>query len=68
MHAIEQRLVKIQCATADAQPVYVEIAQVLPAKDYPADTHGFVMELMEKFEVAFGPRRRRASRRNRSAG
>ena len=29
------------------------IAQALPAKDYPADKHGFVMELMEKFEVAF---------------
>lgn len=29
------------------------IAQALSAKDYPADKHGFVMELMEKFEVAF---------------
>ncbi len=29
------------------------IAQALPAKDYPPSTHEFVMELMEKFEVAF---------------
>lgn len=29
------------------------IGKALPAKDYPADKHGFVMELMEKFEVAF---------------
>lgn len=29
------------------------IAQALPEKDYPANTHEFVMELMEKFEVAF---------------
>lgn len=29
------------------------IAQALPAKEYPADKHGFVMKLMEKFEVAF---------------
>jgi hypothetical protein len=29
------------------------IAQALPAKDYPADNHALVMELMEKFEVPF---------------
>ncbi len=29
------------------------IAQALPGQDYPPDTHEFVMELMEKFEVAF---------------
>lgn len=29
------------------------ICEALPATDYPADKHGFVMELMEKFEVAF---------------
>jgi signal recognition particle receptor subunit beta len=29
------------------------IGEALSAKDYPADKHGFVMELMEKFEVAF---------------
>jgi len=29
------------------------IGEALPAKDYPPHKHGFVMELMEKFEVAF---------------
>jgi internalin A len=29
------------------------IALALPVKDYPPSTHEFVMELMEKFEVAF---------------
>ncbi len=29
------------------------ITQALPMKDYPPSTHEFVMELMEKFEVAF---------------
>jgi internalin A len=29
------------------------IAMALPVKDYPPETHEFVMELMEKFEVAF---------------
>lgn len=29
------------------------IAKALPAKEYPPSTHEFVMELMEKFEVAF---------------
>jgi internalin A len=29
------------------------IGEALPAKDYPKEKHGFVLELMEKFEVAF---------------
>ncbi|HEV7401417.1 MAG TPA: COR domain-containing protein [Chthoniobacteraceae bacterium] len=29
------------------------LAQALSAKEYPPEKHGFVMELMEKFEVAF---------------
>lgn len=29
------------------------LAEALPAKDYPAEKHEFVLELMEKFEVAF---------------
>jgi internalin A len=29
------------------------LAQALPAQEYPPEKHGFVMELMEKFEVAF---------------
>jgi len=29
------------------------IGEALPTKDYPLEKHGFVMELMEKFEVAF---------------
>ena len=29
------------------------VGEALPAKDYPAEKHGFVLELMEKFEVAF---------------
>lgn len=29
------------------------LAQALPAKEYPPEKHDFVMELMEKFEVAF---------------
>ncbi len=29
------------------------LAEALPAKDYPAEKHDFVLELMEKFEVAF---------------
>ena len=29
------------------------IGEALDAKEYPPDKHGFVMELMEKFEVAF---------------
>ena len=29
------------------------IGEALPANDYPPEKHGFVMELMEKFEVAF---------------
>jgi internalin A len=29
------------------------IGEALPANDYPAEKHGFVLELMEKFEVAF---------------
>ncbi|WP_245846558.1 COR domain-containing protein [Prosthecobacter debontii] len=29
------------------------LAKALLAKDYPAEKHGFVLELMEKFEVAF---------------
>jgi len=29
------------------------IGEALPAQDYPTEKHGFVMELMEKFEVAF---------------
>src|SRR5205823_9024400 len=29
------------------------IGEALPTTDYPPEKHGFVMELMEKFEVAF---------------
>ncbi|HEV7403596.1 MAG TPA: COR domain-containing protein [Chthoniobacteraceae bacterium] len=29
------------------------LAEALPAEDYPEEKHGFLLELMEKFEVAF---------------